>query len=46
LQGNMSVHKYTQEFEKLLIKCHIEKPDEQSIVRYLGRLEPKYATVI
>jgi len=31
-QGDMSVDEYTREFEKLLIKCNIKKPKEQTIV--------------
>jgi len=27
-QGNMSVNEYTREFEKLLIKCDIQEPEE------------------
>jgi len=45
-QGSMSVDEYTREFEKLLIKCDIQEPEEQTIVRYLGGLEPKYSNVI
>ena len=45
-QGNMSIAEYTREFEKLLIKCDISEPEEQTIVRYLGGLEPRYANVI
>ena len=42
----MSVDEYTREFEKLLIKCDIQEPEEQTIVRYLGGLEPKYSNVV
>ena len=35
-----------REFEKLLIKCDIQEPEEQTIVRYLGGLEPKYANIV
>jgi len=45
-QGNMSINEYTWIFEKLLIKFDINKPEEQTIVRYLGGLEPKYANVV
>jgi len=38
----MSTDEYNREFEKLLIKCDINKPEEQTIMRYLGGLEPKY----
>jgi len=45
-QGNTSVDEYTREFEKLLIKHDINELEEQTIVRYLGGLEPKYANVV
>jgi len=34
------------EFEKLLMKCDVQEPEEQTIIRYLGELEPKYADVV
>ena len=45
-QGSMSVEEYTREFEKLLIKCDLQEAEEQTIVRYLGGLDPKYAHVV
>ena len=36
----------TREFEKLFIKCDIQEPEEQTIVQYLDRLEPKYSNVV
>jgi len=45
-QGNLSVEEYTREFEKLVIKCDIQEPEEQTIVRYLGGLEPRYANIV
>ena len=42
----MNVDEYTREFEKLLIKCDIKEPEEQTIVQCLGGLEPKYSNVI
>jgi len=45
-QGNLSVEEYTQEFEKLVIKCDLHEPEEQAIVRYLGGLDPRYANVV
>ena len=45
-QDHMSVDEYTRELEKLFIKCNIHEPEEQTIVRYLGGLEPKYANVV
>jgi len=35
-----------KEFEKLLIKYELQELEEQTIVRYLGGLDPKYAQVI
>jgi len=45
-QGNISVDEYTREFEKLQIKCDIQEPEEQTIVRYLSGLETKYSNVV
>jgi len=45
-QGSMSVEEYTREFEKLMIKCDLQEVEEQTIVRYLGGLDPKYAHVV
>jgi len=42
----MSVEEYTREFEKLLINCDIQEPKEQTIVRYLGGLDPRYSNVV
>jgi len=42
----MSVEEYTTEFEKLLIQCDLHEAEEQTIVRYLGGLDPKYAHVV
>jgi len=42
----MSFDEHTREFEKLLIRCDIQEPQEETIVRYFGRLEPKYSNVI
>ena len=45
-QGNLNVEEYTREFEKLVIKCDLHEPEEQTIVRYLGGLDPRYANVV
>jgi len=45
-QGKMSVEEYTREFEKLMIKCDIHEPEEQTMVRYLGGLDPGIASVV
>jgi len=44
----MSVDEYKRGFGKLLIKCDIQEPEEQTetIVRYLGALDPKYLNVV
>jgi len=42
----MSVKEYIREFEKLLIKCDLREAEEQTIVRYLGGLDPMYAHVV
>ena len=42
----MSVEKYTREFEKLVIKCDLQKAEDQTIVRYLGGRDPMYTTVV
>ena len=46
IQGNLNVEEYTWEFEKLVIKCDLQEPEEQIIVRYLGGLDPRYANVV
>jgi len=45
-QGNLSVEEYTREFKKLVIKCDLQEPEEQTIVRYLGGLDPRYSNVV
>ena len=45
-QGNLNVEEYAREFEKLIIKCDLQEPKEQTIVRYLGGLDPRYANVV
>jgi len=45
-QGNMSVEEYTREFEKLLIKCDLREAEKQTIVWYLGGLDPRYAHMV
>jgi len=45
-QGSMSVDEYTREFEKLLIKCDIQELQDQTIVGYLGALNPKYFNMV
>ena len=45
-QGKMNVEEYTREFDKLMIKCDIHEPEEQTMVRYLGGLDPRIANVV
>ena len=45
-QGNLNVEEYTHEFEKLIIKCDLQQPEEQTIIRYLGGLDLRYANVV
>ena len=45
-QGNMIVEEYTREFEKFFIKCDIPESKDQTIVRYLGGLNPRYSNVV
>jgi len=45
-QGNLNIEYYTREFEKIMVKCDIQEPKEQTMVRYLEGLEPKYANVV
>jgi len=45
-QGKMNVEEYTREFEKLMIKCDIHEPEEQTMVRYLGGFDPRIANVV
>jgi len=42
----MSVEEYKTEFEKLLIKCDIQETEDQTIVRYLGGLDPRYSNAV
>jgi len=42
----LSVEEYTREFEKILIKCDIQEIEDQTIVRYLSGLDPRYAHVV
>ena len=36
----------SRKFEKLLIKCDIQEPEDQTIVRYLGGLNTKYPNIV
>nr|XP_043611802.1 uncharacterized protein LOC122583465 [Erigeron canadensis] len=45
-QGSGIAEEYSREFEYLLMKCDIPEDDPQTLVRYLGGLEPKIANVV
>ena len=45
-QGSLSVEECTREFEKLLIKCDIQKSEDQTTMRNLSGLDPRYAHVV
>ncbi|XP_022018930.1 uncharacterized protein LOC110918962 [Helianthus annuus] len=45
-QGSGTVEDYSREFEYSLMKCDIPKDDPQTLVRYLGGLEPRVANVV
>jgi len=45
-QGTIIIKEYIKEFEKLLIKYDIQEAKNQTIVRYLGGLDPEYASVV
>jgi len=40
------VEEYTCELDKLAMKYDLQEPEEQTIVTYLGGLDPKYANVV
>jgi len=40
------VEEYTREFEKLVIKCDLHEPEEKTIIRSLGGLDPRCAKFI
>jgi len=44
-QGTMSVEEYTRKFEKQMIQCGLQESEDQTIVRYLGGLDPRYSSV-
>jgi len=46
IQGSMSMEEYKREFEWLLIKCDSQEAEDQTIVRYLGSLNPMYSNVV
>ncbi|XP_056694837.1 uncharacterized protein [Spinacia oleracea] len=45
-QGSKSVAEYIAEFEDLSMKCDNAEPEEQTIARFLTRLDPKISKVV
>ncbi|GJW99952.1 putative nucleotidyltransferase, ribonuclease H [Tanacetum coccineum] len=45
-QGSSPAEDYSRDFEYLLMKCDIPEDDPQTLVRYLGGLEPRVANVV
>ncbi|XP_021969096.1 uncharacterized protein LOC110864356 isoform X1 [Helianthus annuus] len=45
-QGTRTIEEFSQEFEHLLMKCGLNPDDPQTLVRYLGGLEPRIANVV
>ncbi|XP_027348022.1 uncharacterized protein LOC113859448 [Abrus precatorius] len=45
-QDSKIVEEYTREFELLLMKCDIQKKEEQTIARFLGGLNPKISQLV
>nr|GEX80559.1 hypothetical protein [Tanacetum cinerariifolium] len=45
-QQDKSAEEYTSEFDHLMIKCNIVKPEEQTIACYLGGLRSKISNVV
>ena len=45
-QYNLSVEKYIRKFKYLMLKCEIEKPEEQTIAWFLGGLKKEFVDVV
>nr|GEY33290.1 hypothetical protein [Tanacetum cinerariifolium] len=45
-QGTGTLEEYSCEFEYLLMKCNVPEDDPQTLVHYLGGLEPRVANVV
>ena len=45
-QDNLSVEEYTCQFEKLVIKCDLQELEEQTIIRYFGGVDRRYADIV
>jgi len=45
-QGSISIDEYTREFDKLLVKCAIQEPEERTTICYLGGLDTKYSNIV
>ena len=46
VQGHLSVEEYTRTFEELSMKCDLNEPDNQTIVRYLNGLDSRIRDVV
>ena len=40
------MEEYSRDLEKHLIKCGIQESEDQTIVRHLGGLDPRFANLI
>ena len=40
------MEEHNKECEKLLIKCDLQEAEDQTIVKYLGGCDPRYAHVV
>ncbi|GKE80834.1 beta-glucosidase 24-like protein [Tanacetum coccineum] len=45
-QGTGTAEEYSREFKYLLMKCDVPEDDPQTLVRYLGGLEPRVANAV
>ncbi|XP_035834279.1 uncharacterized protein LOC110883263 [Helianthus annuus] len=45
-QNHRPAEEYSQDFEYLLMKCDLPEDDPQTLVRYLGGLDPRVADVV
>nr|GEW99599.1 RNA-directed DNA polymerase [Tanacetum cinerariifolium] len=45
-QNQRPAEEYSREFEYLLMKCDLSEDDPQTLVRYLGGLETRFANVV
>ena len=45
-QGDLSVEDFTNEFDRLNMRCDVDVEDKQTITRYFGALRPIIADVV